>query len=179
MKKITALALMLVLMLTLAACGAEQDSDVPAGMKEVTTDAATFDMFVPESWIVDLQTGAASAHVSDDDRSNVSVMVWGLERSDDTVDAWWELHLDELAYVFPDMSEVKIENGEIVIRQGNTVLSARLIEKRAHPLLAPISGAMSRTIHESASCRAAYCFQQKGRTLLSFETSKAAFEYEY
>lgn len=74
---------------------------------------------------------------------------------------------------------VKIENGEIVIRQGDMILRAKLIEKHTHPLLAPVSGMMSRTIHESASCRASYCFKKGKHTLFSFETSKASFEYEY
>lgn len=73
----------------------------------------------------------------------------------------------------------KIGQGEIVIRQGSLVLSAKLMEKHACPLLAPVSGTMSRTIHESASCRAAFCLKQDGQTLFSFETTKASFEYEY
>lgn len=74
---------------------------------------------------------------------------------------------------------IRIENGEIVICQGDMVLSVKLIEKYTHPLLAPVSGIMSRTIHESAACRASYCFQESGHTLFSFETAKASFEYEY
>lgn len=74
---------------------------------------------------------------------------------------------------------VKIENGEIVIRQSDTILSVKLIDKHAHPLLAPVSGAMKRTIHESASCRVSYSFHQKSHTILDFETSNASFEYEY
>ena len=74
---------------------------------------------------------------------------------------------------------VKIENGEIVIRQGNMELTARLIYKKAHPLRAPVGGDMCRTIHESASCRALYRFRQAGKKLFSFESSHASFEYEY
>lgn len=74
---------------------------------------------------------------------------------------------------------VKIKNGEIVIRQGDTELSVKLLEKYAHPLLAPVGGTMSRTIRESAACRAYYCFKQNSHTLFSFETDKASFEYEY
>lgn len=74
---------------------------------------------------------------------------------------------------------VKIRDGNIVIRQGDMILSVKLIEKYMHPLLAPESGAMSRTIHESAACRASYCFQKNTNTLFSFETAKASFEYEY
>ncbi|MBQ8357510.1 MAG: hypothetical protein IJX39_06840 [Clostridia bacterium] len=74
---------------------------------------------------------------------------------------------------------VKIGDGEIVIRQGDSTFTARLIEKHPLPLLAPAGGTMCRTIHESAVCRAAYRFTQKGHTLLSFESDKASFEYEY
>lgn len=74
---------------------------------------------------------------------------------------------------------VKMENGEIIIQQGDMRLSARLVEQHSHPLSAPINGAMSRTIHESASCRASYSFQKNSHTLFSFESSNASFEYEY
>ncbi len=73
----------------------------------------------------------------------------------------------------------KIENGEIVIRQGNHIFTARLIEKHTHPLLAPVGGSMSRTIHESAACRAAYRLQERTHTLFAFESTMASFEYEY
>lgn len=74
---------------------------------------------------------------------------------------------------------VKIENGKIVIRQGDAVLTVKLIEKKAHPLHAPVGGVMSRTIHESASCRALYRFEKNGQVLFSYESDRASFEYEY
>lgn len=74
---------------------------------------------------------------------------------------------------------IKIKNGEIVIRQGNSLLSVRLLKKSAMPLAAPKNGAMCRTIRENISCRASYCFKQNGQTLFSFISSKASFEYEY
>ena len=74
---------------------------------------------------------------------------------------------------------VKIEKGEIVVRQRDMTLSVKLLERSAQPLLAPINGSMNRTIHESAACRAAYCFQQNTQTIFSFETTRASFEYEY
>ncbi len=72
-----------------------------------------------------------------------------------------------------------IRNGEIVIRQGNRSLTARLLDKHAMPLCAPNSGAMTRTIHEHIACRAFYRFEENGRTVFSFEAPNAAFEYEY
>lgn len=74
---------------------------------------------------------------------------------------------------------LRIKDGELLIRQGRMVLAAKLIEKRAHRLLAPLHGTMSRAIHESASCRAYYRFMVDGHTLFSFGTQRASFEYEY
>lgn len=73
----------------------------------------------------------------------------------------------------------RIQLGEIVIRQRDMRLIARQLEASAHPLYAPTGGAMVRTIHEHAACRAFYRFQKGGHTLFEFETPHAAFEYEY
>lgn len=72
-----------------------------------------------------------------------------------------------------------IRDGEIIVRQGRRSLRAKLLDQAAQPLQAPLTGAMVRTIHEHPSCRAFYCFQENGRTLLSFEATNASFEYEY
>lgn len=74
---------------------------------------------------------------------------------------------------------VKIKNGEIVIKQGKSTFSAKLIERRSQPLRAPTNGMMSRTIHESASCRAEYRFEEDAKVLFEFESNTASFEYEY
>ena len=59
------------------------------------------------------------------------------------------------------------------------MLSVNLLKQNSQPLLAPVSGAMNRTIHESASCRVAYSFQKKDRTIIEFEVPNASFEDEY
>lgn len=74
---------------------------------------------------------------------------------------------------------VKIENNEIVIRQGFRVFTARLLEQNGRPLRAPSLGAMSRTIHESPSCRAYYCLKEGRKTTFAVHTSRASFEYEF
>ena len=74
---------------------------------------------------------------------------------------------------------VKIAKGEIVIKQGSVSLTVRLIEKPICMLRAPVGGSMSRIIRESTACRAFYCLKQNTRTLFSFETRQASFEYEY
>lgn len=72
-----------------------------------------------------------------------------------------------------------IGNNAAVVRQGDCELIVKLIEKKAHPLYAPTNGAMVRTIRESASCRAFYRFRKGGKTLFSFISDRASFEYEY
>ena len=76
-------------------------------------------------------------------------------------------------------SAVKIQDGEIHIRQGHAHLTVKLLEESGYPLCAPISGAMTRTIHEHPSCRVYYRFEDHGTTLLELDTPNAAFEYEY
>ena len=74
---------------------------------------------------------------------------------------------------------VKIRDGEAVVRQGNRTLTVRRLEDTGHPLAAPVGGAMKRTIRESAACKTAYCFQEKGKTIFEFTSSMGSFEYEY
>lgn len=73
----------------------------------------------------------------------------------------------------------KLCNGEVIIKQGGKTLTVKLLEKKGHPLAAPVGGSMCRTIHETAACRASYCFQEAGKTLFSFVSEYASFEYEY
>ena len=76
-------------------------------------------------------------------------------------------------------SLVSAKDGEVTVKCKKMELMARLIRKNAHPLYAPINGAMDRVIHESASCLASYKFTVDGQTLLDLTTDKASFEYEY
>lgn len=78
----------------------------------------------------------------------------------------------------------RIKDGIIRIVQGDMELEARLLkadksQKTGQPLQAPSMGNMVRTIHENAACRAFYRFQKGKRTLFSFKTNGASFEYEY
>lgn len=74
---------------------------------------------------------------------------------------------------------VKIETDEIVVRQGRFVLTVRPQGQSGHPLRAPVSGAMIRTIHEHPSCKVFYRFEKNGIPLLELDSPNAAFEYEY
>lgn len=73
----------------------------------------------------------------------------------------------------------KITPDEIIVRQGSTILTVTPMEPPAHPLQAPVQGAMCRTIRESAACRVCYRVEKNGETLFSFESDRASLEYEY
>lgn len=70
-------------------------------------------------------------------------------------------------------------NRIIKVVQEDMELEAVLLDENRSPLRAPASGAMVRTIHEAVACRAFYRFRKGGRTLFTFETDMASFEYEY
>lgn len=72
-----------------------------------------------------------------------------------------------------------INDSAVTVKQGSYELSAVLLEKKSHPLFAPINGNMSRTIHESVSCKAYYRFSHNGKPLCEFTSDKASFEFEF
>lgn len=72
-----------------------------------------------------------------------------------------------------------IGKNTVIVKQGNYQLTAKLLKKNAQPLYAPDNGQMSRTIHESASCKAYYRFSYKGKILCEFISDMASFEFEY
>ena len=74
---------------------------------------------------------------------------------------------------------LKIKDGEVVVRQGRFCLTVKRLDLPGHPLQAPVSGAMTRTIHEHPSCRVHYRFTDGDATLLELDAPNAAFEYEY
>lgn len=102
MKKIIALLLAIVsLVLILASCG--KNSDIPDGMKRASdTRIVDYELFVPESWIVDTPSFSANededvqmlavsmAHVSKSDRSNISIAQWNTTINTSTIELWWE-----------------------------------------------------------------------------------------
>ena len=74
---------------------------------------------------------------------------------------------------------IYIHDGEVIVRQGRKQLTVKRLEKKGHPLAAPVGGDMSRTIHETAACKAYFHYQENGKTVFEFQADNAAFEYEY
>ena len=73
----------------------------------------------------------------------------------------------------------RIDKNAVTVQQGGYEFTAELLKKNAYPLFAPTNGSMSRTIHESASCKAHYHFSHKNEVLCDFVSEKASFEFEY
>lgn len=74
---------------------------------------------------------------------------------------------------------VKITPEEIIVQQGAYTFTVMPQEFSGHPLRAPVSGAMKRTIHEHPSCKVYYRLEKNGIPLLALDASNAAFESEY
>ena len=107
MKKLLCAAVAALTMLSLASCSrTSDDSTVPEGMVRASGDAATYTLYVPDDWQIDLQTGVTTAHVSTGDPSNISAAAWDLEHTDDTVDTWWDVNRSELESAFTDYTEI-------------------------------------------------------------------------
>ena len=80
---------------------------------------------------------------------------------------------------YPGAKVVKLKADEIIVRQGTFTLTVNPQKQSGHPLCAPVSGAMVRTIHEHPSCKVLYRFEENGIPLLVLDAPNAAFEYEY
>ncbi len=75
MKRVIVFVLLIVLMLSFAACGGEQvESDIPDGFLLAENEGADYLFYYPETWILDRHdAGMTAAYVSETDYSNVSV----------------------------------------------------------------------------------------------------------
>lgn len=74
---------------------------------------------------------------------------------------------------------VKITPDEIIVRQGEYLLTVKPQDISGYPLQAPVAGSMIRTIYEHPSCQVNYRFEKGGISLLELEAQNAAFEYEF
>ena len=74
---------------------------------------------------------------------------------------------------------IYIGEGVIIVKQGCYQLTARLVRKLDKPLYAPLSGGMTRIIHEDPSCSVYYHLTKNSHTVFEFISDHAAFEYEY
>ena len=90
MKKHITKALCLLLLLTLActSVACKKDDGIPEGMQNVSVATVNFDLFVPEYWLPQTESGISGARVSNTDTSNVTVTVY-LPDQVLTVEEYW------------------------------------------------------------------------------------------
>lgn len=69
-----------------------------------------------------------------------------------------------------------VDDRSVRLRQGRLTLQAELLDSTAHPLRAPQSGGMTRTIHESPSCRVRYTCTYQRKKIFDFTSEQASFE---
>jgi len=72
---------------------------------------------------------------------------------------------------------LRFSEDEICVKQGNLALEVNLLGKNPQKLRAPDNGGLTRTIHESASCRVRYRFWVNERAVFDFVSDRASFEY--
>ncbi len=106
MKKITALLLTLFAILSLTACGANDNA--PSGMKLASNEVCDYYFYVPQNWTVDMSTGVSSAYFSEKDRSNMSMTSYALSEAM-TAEAYWEKIKSDYSALFAEMSEPEVK----------------------------------------------------------------------
>lgn len=106
MKKIISLILIFTLALSFAACRKNDPTKdiIPNGMKLASNpELCEYSLFVPEGWIVDIQTSLTSARVGETDSSSLSVSAFtnaSIPESDDMLTKYWESYTEDLKSVF-------------------------------------------------------------------------------
>jgi len=88
----------------LSACGENTTEDgvsIPVGMKQISPDTADYYLFINEDWKEDISTGVVTAYYSDNDPTNVAMMVFSLDASM-TYSEYWDSYEKEFSAVYSD-----------------------------------------------------------------------------
>lgn len=111
LKRIFALfAAVCILAAGLCSCNKETVSEVPEGMKEASGENVDYNFYIPEHWTADVDNGATTAYYSESDRSNVSVMTFSANYTDDTLASWWQSFESDFQNVYTDFEVISTEN---------------------------------------------------------------------
>lgn len=110
-KRIFALTMAIVMLsLCLFSCGKDENPEVPAGMKEASGEKADYNFYIPDHWTADVENGATTAYYSETDRSNVNVMTFSANYTDDTLADWWTSFESDFKNVYSDFEVISTEN---------------------------------------------------------------------
>lgn len=131
MRRVLSVLLIVLALCALSSCSGK--GDVPKGMKLASdTSIVDYSLFVPEKWIIDASDGKTMAHVSETDRSSVSVAQWNLTNDISSIESWWENYKEQIGEAFTDMTVTT--EGEKTVVDGKAaskyVYSAKLGENK-------------------------------------------------
>ncbi|MCI8387912.1 MAG: DUF1795 domain-containing protein [Clostridiales bacterium] len=104
MKKIITALLICIIAFTAFSCG--DKGTAPLGFKEISDEALTYHLYVPDEWTADISTGVTSAYFSGRDPSNISLVAFELDTNITSIDDYWTLNEAELKQIFPNMEYV-------------------------------------------------------------------------
>ncbi len=103
MKKVRILTVLLAAMLLFCGCSSD-GSGAPNGMKALSNELVDYNLYVPTGWTEDISTRFVSAYVSDNDRTNVSMEAFEIEKPDGMTPAsFWESYQADFEATFSDM----------------------------------------------------------------------------
>lgn len=94
-------------LLSFAACSS--NSDIPAGMKPLSNENVDYNLYVPQDWVINSQTGFMCAYFSENDNSNISMEAFEIEDMNMSIDDFWASYENDFASTFSDMEYVKRE----------------------------------------------------------------------
>ena len=84
-----ALAALMLLTLVIGATSCKKDDGTPDGMQNVSAPGAPFDLYVPEDWLSQADSGVSGARVSNTDTSNVTVTMY-MPDADMNAETYWQ-----------------------------------------------------------------------------------------
>lgn len=117
MKRILSLVIVLIMVISLAACSGDGE-DIPDGMKNVANEEDAYNFYVPQSWVTN-SNGVVGAYYNATDRSNISIMAYGGDEFTSS-EEYWKSFEERGAKVFDDFSVVS-SNTPRVISERNAL----------------------------------------------------------
>ncbi len=112
MKKIITILSIILVLIFVCSC---QNGDVPSGMKLASdTSKVYYSLYVPKSWIIDSTDSVSACHVSDSDRTAISIK----KTSYNDENTWWSDYKTAVSSTFNDFTLIA-EGEDIVISKLN------------------------------------------------------------
>lgn len=109
LKKITALLLALLMLVSLVSCASK--SEAPKGMKNIAREKDPFNFYVPLSWVTN-SADIVGAYYSTYDKSNITIMPYGGDFA--STDEYWDDFKTRCAAEFSEFEVIKEKEAKVV-----------------------------------------------------------------